>query len=154
MRGRRTGRASCSELVAKRLALLHELVAGASRVAVLVNPADPARVESVLGDAQAAANTTALQIQVLKASTSREIDAAFATIAGQRVDALFVGPDAFFNSRRVQLALLAARYAIPAAYAVREYADAGGLMSYGNVRPASTPATSMRPYTGRSSLLS
>jgi putative ABC transport system substrate-binding protein len=72
-----------------------------------------------------------LQIQVLKASSSREIDAAFAMIAGQRADALFVGPDAFFNSRRVQLALLAARYAIPAAYAVREYADAGVLMSYG-----------------------
>jgi ABC-type uncharacterized transport system substrate-binding protein len=120
-----------AELVAKRLTLLHELVPGASRVAVLVNPSDPARVESVLGNAQAAASTTALQIQVLKASTSREIDAAFVTIAGQRADALFVGPDAFFNSRRVQLALLAARYAIPAAYAVREYADAGGLMSYG-----------------------
>jgi putative ABC transport system substrate-binding protein len=118
-----------AELVAKRLALLHELAPGASRVAVLVNPADPARVESVLGDAQAAASATALQIQVLKASTSREIDAAFASL--ERADALFVGPDGFFNTRRVQLALLAARYAIPAAYAVREYADAGGLMSYG-----------------------
>jgi putative ABC transport system substrate-binding protein len=120
-----------AELVAKRLALLHELVPGASRVAVLVNPADPARVESVVSDAQAAANASALQIQVLTASTSREIDVAFATFARQKADALFVGPDAFFNTRRVQLALLAARYAIPAAYAVREYADAGGLMSYG-----------------------
>src|SRR5262249_7457658 len=120
-----------AQLVAKRLALLHELVPGASRVAVLVNSADPARVESVLGDAEAAASATALQIHVLKASTSREIDAAFATLARQRADALFVGPDVFFNTRRVQLALLAARYAIPAAYAVREYADAGGLMSYG-----------------------
>jgi len=69
--------------------------------------------------------------QVVKASTSREIDAAFATFARPSVDALFVGPDGFFNSRRVQLALLAARYMIPAAYAVREYPDAGGLMSYG-----------------------
>jgi ABC-type uncharacterized transport system substrate-binding protein len=120
-----------AELVAKRLALLQELVPSASRVAVLVNPADPARVESVLGDAQAAAAATALQIQVLKASTSREIEAAFATLARERPDALFVGPDGFFNTRRVQLALLAARYAIPAAYAVREYPDAGGLMSYG-----------------------
>jgi putative tryptophan/tyrosine transport system substrate-binding protein len=118
-----------AELVAKRLALLHELVSGASRVAVLVNPADPARVESVLGDVETAVSATALQIQVLKASTSREIDAAFASL--ERADALFVGPDGFFNSRRVQLALLAARYAIPAAYAVREYVDAGGLMSYG-----------------------
>jgi putative tryptophan/tyrosine transport system substrate-binding protein len=118
-----------AELVAKRLALLHELVPGASRVAVLVNPADPARVESVLGDVETAVSATALQIQVLKASTSREIDAAFASL--ERADALFVGPDGFFNSRRVQLALLAARYAIPAAYAVREYVDAGGLMSYG-----------------------
>ena len=120
-----------AELVAKRLALLQELVPSASRVAVLVNPADPARVESVLGDAQAAAAATALQIQVLKASTSREIEAAFATLARERPDALFVGPDGFFNTRRVQLALLAARYATPAAYAVREYPDAGGLMSYG-----------------------
>ena len=120
-----------AELVAKRLALLHELLPSASRVAVLVNPADPARVESVLGDAQAAAAAAALQIQVLKASTSREIDAAFATLTREKPDAPFVGPDGFFNSRRVQLALLAARYAIPAAYAVREYTDAGGLMSYG-----------------------
>jgi putative tryptophan/tyrosine transport system substrate-binding protein len=120
-----------AELVAKRLALLHELVPGASRIGVLVNPADPARVESVLGDAQTAASASGLQIQVVKASTSREIDAAFATFARPSVDALFVGPDGFFNSRRVQLALLAARYMIPAAYAVREYPDAGGLMSYG-----------------------
>ena len=72
-----------------------------------------------------------LQIQVLNASTSREIDAAFATLARERPDALFVGADPFFTSRRVQLAHLAARHAIPAIYAAREYAEAGGLMSYG-----------------------
>src|SRR5262249_35150120 len=93
-----------AELVAERLALFHELVPAASRIGVLVNPSDPARVESVLGDAQAAASASGLQIQVLKASTSREIDAAFTTLARERLDALFVGPDAFFNSRRVQLA--------------------------------------------------
>src|SRR5262249_14152943 len=82
-----------------------------------------------LDDAHAAARATTLQIQALKASTSSEIDAAFANL--DRVDALFVGPDGFFNTRRVQLALLTMRHAIPATYAAREYADAGGLMSYG-----------------------
>ena len=119
------------EVVAKRLALLHELVPGAARVAVLVNPADPNRAESVIADAQAAARGVALQVHVLKASTSVEIDAAFESLVRERADVLFVGPDAFFNARRVQLALLSARHTIPAAYAVREYADAGGLMSYG-----------------------
>jgi|SRR6516162_2953771 len=118
-----------AELVAKRLALLRELVPGAARVAVLVNPADPERTEAVLDDAHAAARATTLEIQVLKASTSSEIDAAFASL--ERADALFVGPDGFFNTRRVQLALLTMRHAIPATYAAREYADAGGLMSYG-----------------------
>jgi putative ABC transport system substrate-binding protein len=118
-----------AELVAKRLGLLRELVPGAARVAVLINPADPERAESVLDDAQAAASATALQIQVLKASTSSEIDAAFARL--ERADALFVGPDGFFNTRRVQLALLSMRHVIPATYAAREYSDAGGLMSYG-----------------------
>ena len=118
-----------AELAAKRLALLRELVPGAARVAVLVNPADPERTEAVLDDAHAAARATTLEIQVLKASTSSEIDAAFASL--ERADALFVGPDGFFNTRRVQLALLTMRHAIPATYAAREYADAGGLMSYG-----------------------
>jgi putative ABC transport system substrate-binding protein len=118
-----------AELVAKRLALLHELVPTAARIAVLVNPADPERAQAVLDDADAAARATTLHIQILKAHTSSEIDAAFASL--ERADALFVGPDGFFNSRRVQLALLAVRNAIPANYAAREYADAGGLMSYG-----------------------
>ncbi len=82
-------------------------------------------------DVEAAARTIGLQIQVLNASTSQEIDAAFATFVRERPDALFVGPDPFFTSRRVQLATLATRHAIPAAYSVRDYAEAGGLMSYG-----------------------
>jgi putative ABC transport system substrate-binding protein len=119
------------ELVAKRLVLLHELVPGAARVAVLVNPSDPVRTEAMLREVQAAAGALGLQIQVFNASTSREIDAAFVMLAHERVDAVFVGPDPLFNTRRVQLANLAARYLMPATYAVREYAEAGGLMSYG-----------------------
>jgi putative ABC transport system substrate-binding protein len=119
------------EVVAKRLGLLRELVPSATRIAVLLNPADPARKEYILSDLQTAAGTLALQLQVLTASTSREIEAAFATLARERPDALFVAPDGFFNSRRVQLAMLAARHAIPTTFAAREYADAGGLMSYG-----------------------
>jgi putative ABC transport system substrate-binding protein len=72
------------------------------------------------------------QIQVLNASTIREIDTAFAALAAERADALLVGGDGFFNSRRVQLAMLAVRHAVPASYAVRDYVDAGGLMSYGS----------------------
>jgi putative tryptophan/tyrosine transport system substrate-binding protein len=120
-----------SEVVTKRLELLRELVPGTARIAVLLNSADPARSESTRNDLQTAARTLALQIQVLNASNSREIEAAFATLARERPDALFVGPDGFFNTRRVQLAMLAARHAIPSIFAVREYADAGGLMSYG-----------------------
>ena len=120
-----------SEVVPKRLGLLHDLVPGAARIAVLLNSADPKRAELMLSDVEVAARTLALQIQVLYASTSREIEAVFATLARQRADALFVGPDGFFNTRRVQLAMLAARHAIPATYSVREEAEAGGLMSYG-----------------------
>ena len=119
------------ELTAKRLELLRELVPGATRVAVLVNPANAANTETTLRDVEAAARAMGLQIQVLNASTSREIDAAFATFVRERPDALFVGGDPFFNSRRVQLAHLAARHAIPATYSGRDYAEAGGLMSYG-----------------------
>ena len=105
-------------MAAKRLELLRELVPGAARVAVLVNPANAANTETTLRDVEAAARAMGLQIQVLNASTSREIDAAFATFARERPDALFVGGDAFFTSRRVQLANLAARHAIPATFAV------------------------------------
>jgi ABC-type uncharacterized transport system substrate-binding protein len=120
------------ELTAKRLELLRELVPGAAHVAVLVNPANAANTETTLRDVEPAARTMGLQIQVLNASTSREIDAAFATIARERPDALFVGNDAFFNARRVQLVLLAGRHGLPAIYWDREFAEAGGLMTYGS----------------------
>jgi putative tryptophan/tyrosine transport system substrate-binding protein len=119
------------EVNAKRLGLLHELVPKAVRVAVLVNPANAASAEATLRDVSEAARTMGLQIQVLNASTSREIESAFAILAGERPDALFVAGDAFFNSRRVQLATLAAHHRIPAAYADRDIVAAGGLMSYG-----------------------
>src|SRR5215471_440592 len=119
------------ELTAKRLELLRELVPGAARVAVLVNPANPADSEPTVHDAQAAARAMGLQILVLEASTSREIEAAFATVGREPADALFVAPDGLFTSRRVQFALLAVRYAIPAIYNSREFTEVGGLMSYG-----------------------
>jgi putative ABC transport system substrate-binding protein len=120
-----------AEVVAKRLALLLELVPGAARVAALINPTDAVRAEAVRNDLQSAVRTMGVQLQILNASSGLEIDAAFAAVASERADALFVGPDAFFNTRRVQLANLAAHYSIPTAFAVREYVDAGGLMSYG-----------------------
>jgi putative ABC transport system substrate-binding protein len=121
-----------TELTAKRLEILRELVPGATRVAVLVNPANAAATEVVVRDLQAAARTMGLQIQVLNASTSREIDAAFASLARERPDALFVAGDPFFNSRRVQLVQLAARHAVATAYAGRDYSEIGGLISYGS----------------------
>jgi putative ABC transport system substrate-binding protein len=118
------------ELTAKRLELLRQLVPGAALVAVLVNPAN-ATTETTLRDVEAPARTMGLQIQVRNASTSLEINAAFAGFGRERPDALFVGGDPFFNSRRVQFATLTAHYSIPTAYTSREYAEAGGLMSYG-----------------------
>jgi putative ABC transport system substrate-binding protein len=123
------------ELAGKRLELLRELVPGASRVAVLVNPANVANTETTLQDVEAAARAIGLQIQAFKASTSHEINAAFTTFARDRCDALFVGGDPFFTSRRVQLAILAARHSIPATYGTREIAEVGGLMSYGTNIP-------------------
>jgi putative tryptophan/tyrosine transport system substrate-binding protein len=119
------------EVAAKRLRLLHELVPKAVRVAVLVNSANAAATENTLRDLHEAAPIIGLQIQVLKAGTTGEIDAAFAMLARERPDALFVGPDGFFSSRRVQFAILAARERIPATYTQRGYVAAGGLMSYG-----------------------
>jgi ABC-type uncharacterized transport system substrate-binding protein len=121
-----------TELVAKRLELLRELVPGATRIAVLVNPADAANTEPTLRDVEAAARAIGLQIQVIRASTSSEIEAAFATIARERPEAFFVGNAPFLNVRRVQLVQLMARHAIPATYPGREYAEVGGLMSYGS----------------------
>jgi putative tryptophan/tyrosine transport system substrate-binding protein len=119
------------ELVAKRLDLLRELVPRATRVGVLVNPTNVANTTTTLKDVEAAARAIGLQIQVLNASTSSEINAVFATLVRERLDALLVGNDAFLNSRRMHLALLATRHAVPAIYASRDYVDAGGLMSYG-----------------------
>jgi putative ABC transport system substrate-binding protein len=120
-----------AEIVAKRLGLLRDLVPKAVRIAVLVNPANAPVTDATLREIPEAARALGLQIAVLNASTSREIEAAFATLVRDRADALFVGPDGFFNSRRVQFATLAARYGIPAAYSQRETVEAGGLMSYG-----------------------
>ena len=119
------------EAVAKRLRLLHELVPKAVRIAVLVNPGDASVAETTVREVQKAAPTMGLQIQILNATTIGEIDAAFAILARERLDALFVAGDAFLISRRVQLATLTARDRIPAAYGVREPVEVGGLMSYG-----------------------
>ena len=115
-----------SELIAKLLEFLRELVPGATRVAALVNPGNPRNAEATLRDLGPAAGALGLQVQIYNASTNREIDAAFATIARERPDALIVGTDPFFNARRVQLALLAGRHSLPAIYSGREYAEAGG----------------------------
>jgi putative ABC transport system substrate-binding protein len=119
------------EVLTKRLGLLHDLVPKAVRLTVLFNPANVTTAEATLRDIPEAARGLGLEIQMLKASTSREIEEAFTILSRGQPDALFVAPDSFFESRRVQLATLAASHAIPAAYSVREYVEAGGLMSYG-----------------------
>ena len=124
-----------ADLAAKRLGLLRELVPGAARIAVLVNPAHASITEATLRDVEAAARAMGLQVQVLNASTGREIAAAFATLARDRPDALLVGSGPFINARRVQLALLAGRHGIPAIYTGRQYVEAGGLVSYGASLP-------------------
>lgn len=119
-----------AELTAKRLALLHELVPKAVRIAVLVNPANVPATERVLRDIPDAARAMGLQIQILNASTRSEIEAAFAALVRERADALYVTGDVFLTSRRVQLATLAAINRIPASYASRQAVEAGGLMAY------------------------
>jgi ABC-type uncharacterized transport system substrate-binding protein len=119
------------ELAGKRLELLREVVPEAARVALLVNPTNPATAASTLTGVEAAARAMRLQLQVLNASNGREIDAAFATLIRERVDALLVGSGPPFTSRSVQLTQWAARNAIPAIYSGRQYAEVGGLMSYG-----------------------
>jgi putative ABC transport system substrate-binding protein len=114
------------ELVAKRLEILHELVPKAARVAVLVNPANPATAETTSRDLEAAARAIGLHVQVLKASTSREIDAAFATLARERPDALFVASDTLFTSRRIQVVNLATRHGIPTTFPNRELPNTAG----------------------------
>ena len=120
-----------SELVAKRLELLRDLVPGATHIAMLVNPADAPVTEATLRDAETAARAMDVQIRPLRASSNREIDATFATFVRERPDALSVAPGPFFTSRRVQLTHLATLHRVPAIYSGRQYAEAGGLMSYG-----------------------
>jgi len=119
------------EVAAKRLELLRQLVPGAVRIALLINPANAAIAESTLRDVQTAATAMGLQVSLLTADTVQEIDAAFATMARDPPDALFVSSSPFLSSRRVQFALLAARHKIPATYGSRPTAEVGGLMSYG-----------------------
>jgi putative ABC transport system substrate-binding protein len=120
-----------SELAAKRLDLLHDLLPRAVRVAVLVNPADAANTASTLRDVEAAARAIGLQVQVLNASTGREINAAFENVGRDRPDALLVGSNTFFNARRIQVVQLAAFHRLPAVYPTRDFVEVGGLMSYG-----------------------
>jgi putative ABC transport system substrate-binding protein len=118
-------------LVAKRLALLHELLPRAERVAVLVNPTNAATAEPTARDVAVAGRALSLDIQVFNASTREEIDSVFAAFLRWRPDALFVGPDPLFNTERAQLVTLAARHALPASYFQRDHVEANGLMSYG-----------------------
>jgi putative tryptophan/tyrosine transport system substrate-binding protein len=120
------------QLGAKRLALLHELLPNAVRFAVLVNPNNPAITEAYVSELQAAASAIGRQIEVVTAGTISGIDTAFAMIVRMRADAFLISPEALFVTRRVQLLTLAARHALPAVYHRREFADAGGLMSYGS----------------------
>jgi len=120
-----------AEVTAKRLELLRELMPHLARIAMLVNPAD-ANTETQLKDANVAARAMGLQIQVLNADTSAELDTAFETMGRERPDAVLVGNTAFLNGRHAQLAHLATFHRLPAIYALREYAEAGGLMSYGS----------------------
>jgi putative ABC transport system substrate-binding protein len=120
-----------AEVAAKRLGLLHDLVPKAARIALLVNPSNASTTETTLREVPEAARNLGLQVAVLNARTSREIEAAFATLSRDGAEALFIAPDAFFISRRVQFATLTARQGIPAAYATRGEVEAGGLMSYG-----------------------
>jgi ABC-type uncharacterized transport system substrate-binding protein len=135
------------ELVAKQFGLLRELLPSAIRIAVLINPANAGRASATVAEVEAAAPAMGLQIQIFNAGTGREIQAAFAAIARERADALFVGPDPYFVVRRVQLANLAARHALPASYFARDLAEAGGLISYGT--DISDAYRQIGVYTGR-----
>jgi putative ABC transport system substrate-binding protein len=136
-----------SELGAKRLGLLRELLPTATHFAVLINPKPRRLAEAVIADVQAAASAIGRQVEVLAASTSREIDAAFATLVQKRIDALLVSPDAFLDTRRAQILVLAARHALPVIYPHREDAIAGGLMSYGS--SIADVSRQLGIYTGR-----
>jgi putative ABC transport system substrate-binding protein len=135
------------EVTAKRLELLHELMPKAVRIAVLVNPANGTNAEATLQEVLRAASAMGMQIRIFNASTIGEIDAAFATLARERPDALFVATDIFFGGRREQIATLAARDRIPAEYTNRDHVAVGGLMSYGT--DTADRLRQMGVYTGK-----
>jgi putative ABC transport system substrate-binding protein len=135
------------EVTAKRLELLREMVPTAVRIAVLVNPSNAADAEPALKQVGVAAQAMGLQLRILNASNSAEINAVFATFERERPDALFVAADPMFTARRVQMTHLAIRHAIPAAYSSRDHVDAGGLMSYGTNVPDTWRQAGV--YTGR-----
>ena len=147
-RGNLTGVTTLSvELGPKRLELLHEVVPGATRLGLLVNPTSPLVAEAVARDLTIAARSLGLEVEVMRASTERELEAAFATLAEDRVGAALIGPDAFFGSHVDQIAALTVRYRVPTIYQSREFATAGGLISYGgNLREA---YRLVGAYTGR-----
>jgi putative ABC transport system substrate-binding protein len=120
-----------SELAPKRLGLLHDMLPKATRIGVLVNPTNVLMTETTLRELSEGAHALGLQVRILNAGTSREIEAVFENFEREPVDALLVSPDVYFTARRVQIAIMAARYAIPAVYPHRDYVEAGGLMSYG-----------------------
>jgi ABC-type uncharacterized transport system substrate-binding protein len=120
-----------SEIVAKRLRLLRDLLPNAARIAVLVDPNNATITETAVQDVQKAAPTMGLQTQIINATTVNDINEVFAGFERERPDALFVVPDPFLTSRRVQLATLTTRDRIPATYPLRDYVEVGGLMSYG-----------------------
>jgi putative ABC transport system substrate-binding protein len=121
-----------TELTAKRLELLREMLPRASRIAVLVNPANTGNTPTTLREVEAAGRAIGFQTQIINAGTYREIDAAFAAFARERPDAIFLGQDAFFNGRRLQLANWATRHALPMTSGSRDICEVGGLMSYGS----------------------
>jgi putative tryptophan/tyrosine transport system substrate-binding protein len=135
------------ETGAKQMELLHELVPAATLIALLVNPANPVLADTLSRDLQTAARAMRQQILVVSASTESDVDIAFTTLVEQRVGALVVGNDPFFNARPDQLIALAARHAVPAIYPYREFAAAGGLMSYGS--NLADPYRLVGIYTGR-----
>jgi putative tryptophan/tyrosine transport system substrate-binding protein len=135
-----------SDLVAKQLGLLRELLPRAARIGLLVNPQN-ANVDTLTKNATAAAASTGTEIIVFRASDAGAIEDAFATLTRQRADALIVGADGYFFRRRVQLAILAARHGLPAVFTTREYAEVGGLMSYGTSLPEAFRMTGL--YTAR-----
>ena len=135
------------QLGGKRLGLLHELLPGAARFGVLVNPDNPFVTESSATELQTAASAIGRQIEVVTASTNGDIDMAFATFVKKQADAILISPDALFITRRVQLSLLAVRHTLPALYHRREFAEAGGLMSYGSDHPDQYRQTGV--YAGR-----